>query len=147
MKMVLFYEGKWYMFSNFSAFAIYWRGEDWMTTEHAYQAAKFTDETIQKQIRDVRSPHDAKVIARRNFEHVRKDWSLVKLEIMEEIIRTKHAQHEVVRDALVESGDLFMIENSHKDSFWGRGPDWKGENHLGRIWMKIRSELHSNLSA
>jgi predicted NAD-dependent protein-ADP-ribosyltransferase YbiA (DUF1768 family) len=40
--VVLFYAGEpGYWMSNFSAFRVMYGGEDWMTSEHAYQAAKF----------------------------------------------------------------------------------------------------------
>src|SRR3989338_9573277 len=41
---VLFYEGKYYMYSNFSSFAVEWRGILMMTSEHQYQASKFSHE-------------------------------------------------------------------------------------------------------
>lgn len=104
--MVLFYEGRWYMFSNFSAFAIIWRGEDWRTTEHAYQAAKFREEYMWKQVHETRSAHDAKKVAQYNGDFVRKDWQEIKLSVMEEILRAKLEQHQIVREALLETGNL-----------------------------------------
>ncbi|MBI5004482.1 NADAR family protein [Candidatus Kaiserbacteria bacterium] len=141
MERILFYEGPWYLFSNFSAFAVHWRGEDWSTVEHAYQAAKFGDERIRSHIRIARSAHEAKKLARAYHDYMRRDWQDVKLGIMEEILRVKLAQHLYVRQQLLETGDAEIVEDSPKDSFWGRGPDWQGENHLGRLWMKLREEL------
>jgi predicted NAD-dependent protein-ADP-ribosyltransferase YbiA (DUF1768 family) len=40
---VLFYESQHYYLSNFSAFAVEWRGRVWPTSEHAYHASKFLD--------------------------------------------------------------------------------------------------------
>jgi predicted NAD-dependent protein-ADP-ribosyltransferase YbiA (DUF1768 family) len=40
---------------------------------------------------------------------------------------------------------LELIEDSPVDSFWGRGPDHKGKNHLGKLWMKIQKENESRL--
>ena len=138
---VLFYEGKWYFLSNFSSFAIWWMGILWMTVEHAYQAAKFTDPAIVEEIRTAMSAHDAKKIARKYQDKVRADWNDIKLEIMEKLLRLKIEQHPYVREKLLETGDAELVEDSPKDSFWGRGPDWRGLNHLGRLWMKLRSEL------
>lgn len=45
-----FYESKYYFLSNFSAFAVEWKDQLWMTSEHAYQAAKFVEKDIQQQI-------------------------------------------------------------------------------------------------
>lgn len=143
MNAILFYEGPWYFFSNFSSFVVYWEGACWMTSEHAYQAAKFDDETIRHMIRDARSAHDAKKIARAHSDKVRGNWASIKLSIMEDILRAKLKQHLYIRRRLVESGDAELIEDSSKDPFWGRGPDWEGENHLGKLWMKLRKELRN----
>ena len=60
---------------------------------------------------------------------------------MEEILRAKVAQHEKVQRMLRETGTKKIIENSPIDGLWGIGPDGKGENMLGKIWMKIRQDL------
>ncbi len=143
MDQILFYERKYYFFSNFSAFAVEWRGTVWMTAEHAYQAAKFSDETIVNAIRDARSAHDTKKIAQANRDKTRPDWQKVKLGFMEEIVRAKLLQYPYIREMLLESGDAEIIEDSPKDSFWGWGPDRQGQNHLGKIWMKLRAELRT----
>lgn len=143
MDKVLFYERRWYFFSNFSAFAVYWHDRNWPTVEHAYQAAKFTDWKIRDLIQSARSAHDAKKIAQANSDRVRPDWDKVKIGIMEEILRAKLDQHPYIRAKLMETGLATIIEDSPKDSFWGRGPDWKGENNLGKLWMKLRDELLS----
>jgi hypothetical protein len=128
------------MFSNFASFAVVWQGHRWMTSEHAYQAAKFESERIRAVIGNTSSAHDAKKTARFFAKRVRADWEADKLRVMEEIVRLKFEQHEYIQQKLRESGSLKIIEDSPKDSFWGRGPDWKGENHLGKIWMKLRSD-------
>lgn len=62
---------------------------------------------------------------------------------MKEILWAKLKQHEYVERKLRESVGLVLVEDSHRDDYWGRGPNWDGENWLGRIWMEIRSELLS----
>lgn len=143
MDKIFFYEGQWYFFSNFSSFMVHWRGVDWQTNEHAYQAAKFTDLAIIEEIRSARSAHDALKIAHAHSNSEISNWDDIKLEIMEGIVRAKLAQHPYVQRKLLETGDAEIVENSPIDSFWGRGPDWQGENHLGKIWMKLRAELRA----
>jgi ribA/ribD-fused uncharacterized protein len=140
---ILFYEGIHYMFSNFSSFAVEWKGVLWMTSEHAYQAAKFDDENIVNEIKHARSAHDSKVIARKYKEKVRQTWDTEKCIVMEDIVRAKLHQHEYIKRKLLESGDREIVEASPEDSFWGWGPDKQGENHLGKIWMKLREEIKS----
>ncbi len=138
---IRFYEGPHYMFSNFSAFAVEWRGQRWMTAEHAYQAAKFVQGEIQRQIWSAPSAYDAKTIARTNDSLKRSDWESTKLDIMEEILYAKLEQHPYIQEKLLATGDRNIIEDSPSDSFWGRGPDHTGLNHLGKLWMKLRGDL------
>lgn len=62
------YEREFYTFSNFSSFQVEWRGRLWPTSEHAYQAAHFfeTAPELVEQIFDIRSAHEAFVLAKSN---------------------------------------------------------------------------------
>lgn len=138
---ILFYEGEYYMFSNFSSFAVSYGGRIWMTSEHAYQAAKFSDKEIIDQIHQTLSAHDAKKVAHVYTVKMDPSWDHKKITIMEEIVRAKIAQHPYIREKLLATGEREIIEDSHKDSFWGRGLDYKGRNELGKVWMRLREEL------
>ena len=138
---IYFYEPEYFVFCNYSAYAIEWNGKLYMTSEHAYHSEKFEDEKIKEQIRSARSAHDAHIFAEVNKDKRRKDWDKVKLGIMKEILRAKVEQHPYVREKLMQSEDGELIENSPTDSYWGWGPNKDGENHLGRLWMEIRQEL------
>lgn len=140
---IFFYEREFYPFSNFSSFSIKFLGFHWQTSEHAFQAMKFIEiePIIFEQIKNASSAHDAKKIAKEHAERRREDWSAVKVSIMEEIVREKLLQHEYIQKKLLETGDKEIVEDSPKDSFWGWGFDQKGENHLGKIWMKLREEM------
>lgn len=137
---ILFYEGPWYCFSNFASFKVHWRGADWMTSEHAYQSAKFTNIRIVLEIKKARSAHEAKKIAKANDASKRKDWQEIKIPTMEEIARAKLEQHSYIRERLLKTGEAEIIEDSPTDAFWGRGPNSNGLNHMGKIWMKLRTE-------
>ena len=142
---VLFYEREFYVFSNFSSFNVEWKGTLWTTSEHAYQAAHFTDKKIIEAIRDARSAHDAMKLARANQDKKRADWKEIKLAVMEDIVRAKLAQHAYIQKKLLQTGTREIIENSPKDGFWGWGPNRDGHNHLGKIWMELREELESSI--
>ena len=140
---VLFYEGRYYMYSNFSAFAVEIDGNVCPTAEHAYQMRKFTDVKLKQQVLEARSAHDAKKIARRNDQFKRKDWHIIKLPTMEEVVHAKLLQHEFIQVKLLKTGERLIVEDSPTDSFWGRGPDWRGENNLGKIWVRQRTWLRA----
>jgi N-glycosidase YbiA len=136
-----FYTPKFYVFNNFSAHAIEFRGKLYPTCEHAYQAAKCTDPAGQEAIRNARSPLQAKRLANETYKGARDpDWSNKKVAVVEEILRAKLAQHPEAQEALKESGDEDIVEDSPTDYFWGQGADGSGHNILGKLWMKIRGE-------
>jgi ribA/ribD-fused uncharacterized protein len=139
---VFFYEPEFYMLSNFSAHAFFFKGIFYPTAEHAYQAGKFHDEHDKAHIQGAISPS----IAKKRSKSRQADIGLrctpeFKLQLMEDVLWAKIRVHREVRDTLLATGDREIIENSPTDSFWGWGPDRQGQNHLGKIWMKIRAEI------
>lgn len=138
---IFFYEHDYYIFSNFSAFAIEWKGHLCMTSEHAYHTEKFEDENLKEMIRKTRSAHDALLLSKEHRELYRKDWDEVKLGIMKEVLHAKVTQHPYVKKKLLDSGSRLLVEDSWRDDFWGWGPNKDGANHLGKIWMEVREEV------
>lgn len=139
---VFFYEQDFYVLSNFSAFQVYFDGESYQTSEHAYHCQKFpTRVDIWKCIKRATSAHEAFKIAEREAASVRKDWIDVRVGIMKEILLAKVRQHEYVRRKLLSTGNRELIEDSWRDGFWGWGPNKDGRNTLGKLWMEIRNEI------
>ncbi len=141
-----FYTREFYCFDNFSAFMVELDGKVYSTVEHAYQAAKFVDSVpeIADKIFQARSPGEAKSIADNNKENIVANWHEIKVDVMERILRAKLNQHPFVKKKLLETKDYLICEDSPVDSFWGIGPDRKGENVMGKLWMKLRTELQQN---
>lgn len=141
--MSIHFYNQWYdVLNNFSANAVEVDGVLYPTSEHAYQAAKCTDPEGKKEIIAARSPIFAKEVSNQKYKTAKDpDWNSKKLVVMESILRAKLNQHPEVRDALIRSGKEEIAEDSAVDAFWGRGKDGKGENHLGKLWMKIRADL------
>lgn len=139
-----FYEREFYCFSNFSSFAVEWRGRLWQTSEHAYQAAKFLDTRpkLAEEIANARSAHIAyKLATKEHRDKVPDVFHKGKVVLMEDVCRHKLQQHAYIQKKLRETGTKRMVEDSPKDSFWGWGHDRKGANELGKIWMRLRDEL------
>lgn len=144
-KVALFYTEMWHCFDPFSAFTIEYKGRTWMTLEHAYQAARFIDEVIIEKIYRAPSPYMAKEIARQekyNKDVLVSSWEDKKLQVMRELIHLKVEQHLYVKEKLLESKGLVIVEDSPTDAYWGRGEDWKGINNLGKLWMEERDGLN-----
>ena len=131
------------MFDNFAPFQVEWKGKLYPTAEHAYQAAHFieTNPDLAEQIRLCRSPRDASDFANDNSSQDDPLWIEKRLGIMEEILRAKLEQHSFVHKALIDSKNKYIVEMNDKDEFWGWGKNHDGQNNLGKIWMKLRSEI------
>lgn len=144
-KIIGFYPREFYTFDNFSSFQVDYKGRRWPTSEHAYQASHFfeTAPDLVEAIYDARSAHDAYKIAKANADKAPKNWHEIKTEIMYEICKLKMLQNPYVRDKLLASGELEIVEDSPKDDFWGWGQNRDGRNELGKIWMKLRKQLRS----
>ena len=142
-----FYNREFYCLDNFSAFQIEYDGIKYPCAEIAYQTQGFihTDPVIADQIMHAPSAYEAKKIAHRHIQKRRADWDLVKIQIMEDILRAKLSQHAYVKKKLLETGNYMIVEDSPTDSFWGCGSDRNGQNHMGKLWMKLRDELRENL--
>ena len=138
-----FFLGGWYVFDNFAPFPVEWRGKLYPTAEHAYQAAHFIDKNpdLAEQVRQTLSPREASDFANLNSYQDDPAWKDKRLVIMEELVRNKIEQHPYVKQILLESQDKDIVEMNDDDAFWGWGQDHKGENNLGKIWMKLRSEI------
>lgn len=115
----LFYIDRWDVFDNLSVFSIVWRGRTWMTVEHAYQAAKFSNESVVDAIVQATSAHETKNIAHlpENISKVNPDWANIKVSIMRELIRAKCDQHPYIKKKLLESGEMEIIEDPPTDDF------------------------------
>jgi ribA/ribD-fused uncharacterized protein len=139
------YEREFYVFSNFSSFQLDWKGRHWATSEHAYQASHFFDTApeLVELIAKAPSAHEAYKIAKVNSNKVPKNWNKIKVDIMYDICKHKMLQNPYLLHKLLQTGDLDIVEDSPKDSFWGWGPKRDGRNELGKIWMKLRDQLLS----
>jgi ribA/ribD-fused uncharacterized protein len=131
--------GEFHFLSNFYPAYVLYEGIVWPSSEHAYQAMKTTDENQRLNISILDTPGEAKKMGK--AVKMRVDWDDVKLDIMEEIVRAKFTQNPQLQTMLLYTEDLEIIEgNTWGDTFWGVC-DGVGENHLGKILMKIRDEI------
>ncbi len=132
------FEGKYRFLSNFYPVTLNFGGISFPTAEHAYQAAKSTDLNDWIAISHIVSPGKAKRAGQKL--KLRPDWRFFRLHIMEEIVRRKF-MNKKLRNLLISTDDAELIEgNNWDDTFWGVC-DGIGENHLGKILMKIRKEI------
>jgi ribA/ribD-fused uncharacterized protein len=124
--------------------AILFEGLVFPTVEHAYVAAKVTDLKSRLTIQTLPTPSQAKKYPAQHGLTVRPDWPEIKLKIMENLLRQKFSVLEL-RTMLLATGDELLQEgNDWGDTFWGVDlATGQGQNHLGRLLMKIRRELRA----
>lgn len=130
--------GPWRFLSNFWPSPVILDGHSYRSVEHAYQAAKTIVPEHRTFIRVADGPADAK--RRGKTITVREGWADMRLAVMEDLLRQKFAT-DPLRKKLKDTGKREIIEgNWWGDYFWGIS-NGRGENHLGKLLMKIRSEL------
>ena len=130
-------------FSNFAPFGVEFDGAWWPTTEHYYQAQKFTDPDLQTQIRKAAKPPIAKSLADKNRAAQRPDWDAIKDEVMYRAVKQKFTRHAELRDMLLATCDEDIAETAPNDNYWGVGRDGTGLNKLGKILERVRAELRA----
>jgi ribA/ribD-fused uncharacterized protein len=135
---------------NMSRHPTQYDGDDYRTAEALFQALRFDDGVIRRDIRQRVAPMAAKmrpktyrdrmVVAPRSEQNVKN---------MRTVLRLKIAQHPELEALLLSTGDAYIVEDRTKranDSgrFWGAAwmdGSWQGMNTLGTLWMELRTEL------
>lgn len=133
-------------------------GHLFLTVEALYQAMRYTDdvseegELIQELIRRQRSPMAAKLVSKRYYSLSRPDWEFSRVGIMEWCLRAKlHAYWQKFGALLAATGSRPIVEESHKDRFWGAVPfredpdELEGENVLGSLLIKLRDCVNEGM--
>jgi len=137
---------------NMAPFSISFGGVVWRTSEALFQARRFADsDPIRKLIQQQESPMAAKMLAKAHRSSmVIAPQSAEDLALMADVLRLKIEAHPRLREALLATGDEEIIEDCTARQygsglFWGAarraGGSWFGENHLGRLWMSLRTVL------
>lgn len=140
---ILFYdvEQPYGYFSNFSEHPIFCNNSIWKTSEHFYQAQKFLGTNIEEEIRLSYTPLKAKAIAKSKKHMRRLNWSEIKDRVMYEALYAKFTQHRDLRMKLLATGEKELCEHSSDDFYWADGGNGSGKNILGKLLMKVRTNL------
>lgn len=134
------FSGEYSFLSNFYRTDIEYKGITYLSSEAAYQAQKCAVPNQRLQF-SLLLPGEAKRLGRE--VQIREDWNEIRLKEMEDIVRVKFTSNTELKDKLLSTGDILLVEGNYwGDTFWGVDiRTAKGENHLGKILMKIRKEL------
>ena len=143
MKTINEFQGEYRFLSNFWPSYLMYKDILYPTTEHAYQAAKVDSSDIKTGIKNCHTPAEAKDYLETHRIKPAPEWTIAKkLVVMEELLMIKFGGKEpFLTRALLATGDAELIEgNTWNDTFWGVC-NGSGENHLGRLLVKVRDEL------
>lgn len=134
------FSGQYSWLSNFYPVAVVYDGVEYMTVEHAYQAAKTLDKVERQIIQKAKTPAEAKNLGK--YVTVRKDWFSIRVYVMKGLLEQKFAVP-VLRDRLMATGSDIIIEGNYwNDTFWGVC-NGKGKNVLGKLIMEIRDSIRN----
>lgn len=124
---------EYYFLSNMFPCQITYNGHTFKSSESAFQAQKDPSRVAEF---ETLSGRDAKRLGRK--VNLRPDWDSVKLDIMEEVLRAKFSDP-VLAKKLKDVDEPIVEDNTWHDTYWGVC-NGVGENHLGRLLEKIRTE-------
>jgi ribA/ribD-fused uncharacterized protein len=127
--------------SSFSSHGFFLDDADWPTVEHYYHGMKFIDPDQRAAIRDAPTPAEAKRLAGQHARAVRKDWKKIRQTVMTRGFYIKCQAHADVAKALLDTGDIKIVENGMYDYYWGCGRDGRGHNTYGKVLMAVREKL------
>jgi ribA/ribD-fused uncharacterized protein len=144
------------VFSNFYPCSIPYNSTVFSSVEQAFQYTKATVVQNKEIAEQILSTDDARSIKRiANNLGDDQAWSIVKEDVMTELISIKSENCPEFKTALIESEDKYLAEATG-NSYWASGlsppltqctepKNYPGENRLGHILMKERNKLTNNV--
>jgi ribA/ribD-fused uncharacterized protein len=132
-------------FSNLYRKPIVFEGEEFATSEHAYQAGKARKPEVRRWLMAAPSPALLAMAAHGLYYwDVAPGWSTTKFDRMRAVLRAKFNQHLQLRELLLSTGEARLVENATVDNevnrLWGE-VNGIGRNMLGVMLMELRAEL------
>lgn len=128
-------------FSNFYPITIIIDSKEYKSVEHFYQSKKYEGTEWEEKIRNQPSAWEAKKLGRKEELPLRKDWEQVKLLVMRRGLIAKFKRNEKMKNLLLSTDNIEIVEYSKYDYFWGRNEDGAGYNMLGKLLMELREEI------
>ena len=138
--MIKEFRKEYFFMSNFYNRPLVYEGIRYENSESAFQAQKCMERRHEF---SSLPPNEGKALGRK--VPLRKDWDLVKDDIMYNVIKCKFTQNEDLKQRLLDTGDEELQEgNTWYDTYWGMDiHTGRGYNMLGKILMRVREELRS----
>lgn len=137
-----------YHLSNSSPhYPVYFNNVRYATSEHLFQSLKFPSHPeIASKVRRAKSPTEAMRIARSHTDKYPAGWFSdgLNVKVMHDVVLAKFSQWGRLREALLETEERELVNDSPTDVFWGTGAAGTGRNVLGKVLMDVREVLRVN---
>lgn len=138
-------------FSNLYRRPVVYEGQEFPTSEHAYQAGKARKESVRNWILSAPSPALVAMAAHGLYTwDISPDWSKVKFDRMRGVLYAKFSQHPDLRELLLSTGNARLVECATVDNpvnrLWGE-VNGKGKNMLGNLLMEVREQFREEMEA
>lgn len=139
------------VFSNLYRCKIVFEGEEFATSEHAYQAGKARKEAVREWILSAPSPGLVAMAAHGLYTwDIAPDWSKVKFDRMRGVLYAKFTQYPELKEILLATGNARLVESATVDNavnrLWGE-VNGKGKNMLGVLLMELRDKLRAEMNS
>ena len=117
------------------------------------KAMTFHDvETADKIVNEGTTPQIARSLGRQVKNYNEKEWAIVREEKMFTAIMLKFQSDEKLKKQLLDTGNKILVEGTPFDPIWGvmikwdddrilDEKNWKGQNLLGKVLMRVREDL------
>lgn len=120
------------------------------------KAVEFNDRNAVIDIINSTNPMQAKSLGRSVKSYDDSKWNKVRYSVMVGTLKEKFSQNDSLKQRLIATGDMILIEASPYDKIWGVGlkshdgairdeSKWRGQNLLGKALMEVRSRLREEL--
>lgn len=139
-KVIDRFDGQYRFLSNFYEAPLMFRGLVFENAEAAFHSQKCPRRA--KEFQGL-TASQAKRLGRQ--VEMRPDWDKVRDQVMYEVVFEKFSQNLEIRELLKATGEAELIEgNTWNDRYWGVC-NGIGQNRLGKILMRIRSEFSHSM--
>lgn len=149
VKSIQHLHGKYYHLSDLNMhYPFEYQGKTWPSIVHCFQAQKVKEGKRREQIREAPFPLKAWQIGR--LLPLRKDWKMVRYNLMREIKKAQLEQHPELVTLLLETKDMDILHGVyHHDNLWAnclchKCKHRKGLNWYGKILMELRKRYRRN---
>ena len=145
--------------SNFYPCEMEYAGNVYASLEHAYQCAKLRNAGapigVVQLLADTHSAAEVKKLATEFMKHptwhirFQKNWAMVKLNIMRELLQLKLGRCQNFREHLIQTG-IYKISHPVGDKFWGNGNEsmdriGDGADYFSILLMQICDSMQNGL--